>query len=197
MCNKIFYIADTHFGHKNCLDFDERPFSSIEEMEASMIERWNNVVEDDDIVYVLGDFSFRIPMEERDRIYAALHGKKFLIVGNHDNINFSKESRRQGRIVGVADYEEVKDGESVVMLSHYPVLFYNRSKQERAWMLCGHVHYKTEEARRLENFIAATRKEGGLGHIINCGAMCPYMDYTPRTLEELKEYWRKTYDSNC
>ena len=40
---KIFYIADTHFGHQNIILFDNRPFFSIEEMERELINNWNHV----------------------------------------------------------------------------------------------------------------------------------------------------------
>ena len=53
----IWVISDTHFGHNNMLKFKDkngdpiRPnFSSTEEMDEHMIERWNSVVKDGDIV---------------------------------------------------------------------------------------------------------------------------------------------------
>ena len=49
-----FYIADWHYNHKNCLAFDNRPFTSIEQMNEALVERWNSVVKPGDTVYVLG-----------------------------------------------------------------------------------------------------------------------------------------------
>lgn len=40
----IFYIADTHFNHSNIVGFDNRPFSSVEEMNETLIHNWNSVV---------------------------------------------------------------------------------------------------------------------------------------------------------
>ena len=57
---KNYYIADTHFGHERVIEFDKRPFSSLEEMEEEMIRRWNAVVERGDTVYILGDFCWRV-----------------------------------------------------------------------------------------------------------------------------------------
>ncbi len=51
------YISDLHFGHTNILKFDNRPFSNTEEMEASLIENWNNTVLAGDTTYILGDFA--------------------------------------------------------------------------------------------------------------------------------------------
>lgn len=52
---KKFYISDMHFGHANCLSFDNRPLISVDEMGVELIRRWNSVVSAGDLVYVLGD----------------------------------------------------------------------------------------------------------------------------------------------
>ena len=54
--NSIYFVADTHFGDDNIRRYENRPFESAEEMDNSLIERWNNTVSQDDSVYVLGDF---------------------------------------------------------------------------------------------------------------------------------------------
>ena len=38
---KVFFIADLHFGHRDVIAFDGRPFKDVDEMEAEMIRRWN------------------------------------------------------------------------------------------------------------------------------------------------------------
>lgn len=62
-----FFISDTHFSHARILEFesdDGRPvrsgFSSVEEMDEAMIERWNSVVGPKDKVYHLGDVAIRV-----------------------------------------------------------------------------------------------------------------------------------------
>lgn len=55
----IYYIGDLHFGHENVIKFDRRPFSSVEEMDKTLIERWNRKVSKEDVVYVVGDFAYR------------------------------------------------------------------------------------------------------------------------------------------
>ena len=54
--SRNLYIADTHFGHGNILRFDNRPFSTVEEMELELVNRWAMAVEPKDTVYILGDF---------------------------------------------------------------------------------------------------------------------------------------------
>ena len=50
-----YYIADLHFSHRNIIQFDKRPYQTIEQMNNDLIKRWNDVVTDRDDVYVLGD----------------------------------------------------------------------------------------------------------------------------------------------
>ena len=55
---KVFYIADLHFGHKNIIRYDNRPFKTVEEMDRALIERWNKAVSKNDTVFILGDISW-------------------------------------------------------------------------------------------------------------------------------------------
>lgn len=51
----IYYIADMHFGHKNILKYDKRPFADTEQMDEKIIRRWNGRVNEYDTVYVLAE----------------------------------------------------------------------------------------------------------------------------------------------
>jgi calcineurin-like phosphoesterase family protein len=37
----VWFTADTHFGHAGALSLYRRPFTSVAEMNAAMIARWN------------------------------------------------------------------------------------------------------------------------------------------------------------
>ena len=41
---KVFFISDHHFGHKQIIDFGQDLLKNVEVMNASMIESWNSVV---------------------------------------------------------------------------------------------------------------------------------------------------------
>ena len=77
-------------------------------------------------------------------------------------------------------------------MCHYPMLFYKHSNDPNYYMLCGHVH-QTKENDYLETFAEQMRNDdsGGVmgfkncAQIYNVGAMMPYMQYTPRTLDEI------------
>ena len=56
---KTYFTSDNHFGHERVIQFDKRPFVSVEEMDAEMIRRWNAKVGKGDLVYVLGDMIWK------------------------------------------------------------------------------------------------------------------------------------------
>ena len=81
-------ISDTHFGHeKTCTVFKRedgsplRPFASAEEMNETMIARWNERVRPNDKVYHLGDV---VISKKYLSVLSRLNGDKVLIKGNHD-----------------------------------------------------------------------------------------------------------------
>ncbi|WP_048196759.1 metallophosphoesterase [Methanocaldococcus vulcanius] len=84
---KIYFISDTHFDHVNIIKYCNRPFSSVEEMNETIIKNWNKVVRDKDLVYFLGDFVLSKNKKERVREYCEqLNGEIIFIRGNHDKI---------------------------------------------------------------------------------------------------------------
>ena len=52
----IWFTADTHFGHENVIQFCQRPFSSVTEMDEQLIENWNHSVQPDDSYLSFGGF---------------------------------------------------------------------------------------------------------------------------------------------
>ena len=79
-----FVIADLHFGHENIIKYESRPFINVTKMDERLIELWNSVVGKDDLVYVLGDFTLSRRMNIIENLVNLLHGRKILIMGNHD-----------------------------------------------------------------------------------------------------------------
>lgn len=185
---KKFYISDLHFSHNNVLAFDNRPFKTVEEMDTELIRRWNSVVEPGDVVYVLGDM-FWVPPAKARPIMEQLNGQKFLVKGNHDRWHDSKFDKL---FVKIDEYMEVDDGERKVVLCHYPIPCFKNHFY--GWVhLYGHVHNSFEwnmmEHQRFLMEELYTRQ----CNMINVGAMMPWMDYTPRTLDEIEHgyaLWR-------
>lgn len=79
---KRWFTSDPHYFHNNVIQYCTRPYTTVEEMNEKLILNWNNLVQPDDIVYCMGDFSLAIrPVE----IYSSrLNGHKKLVPGNHD-----------------------------------------------------------------------------------------------------------------
>lgn len=187
-----FYIADTHINHANCLRFDNRPFSTVEEMNEALITNWNSVVTNNDVVYILGDWIWGKVNEQYLQIAASFNGNKVLIVGNHDPKQIDKGLRNGTRIVELSPLKEIveEDG-SHIILCHYPMPFFRCNYRGDFYMFCGHVHTSKEDTY-LEDLRRTLRENcyefgDNLGQIVNVGCMKPYMNYTPQKFETLKK----------
>ncbi len=139
---KIWFTSDTHFGHQNILKFCERPFVSIEEMDNTIIERWNLKVGKDDIVFHLGDFAFA-PNKRWQELISLLNGKIYLILGNHDITRWPGTYTMQ-LFDRVENQMMLKiDNKYKVYLNHFPFLCYDgtyRNPKDCTIQLHGHVH---------------------------------------------------------
>ena len=82
----MFLISDTHLDHENIIKYCGRPFSSLEQMDRTIIENWNKRVSNDDIVLFGGDVA--MAREEVAFEYAnQLHGTLVSLIGNHDDFD--------------------------------------------------------------------------------------------------------------
>jgi len=174
----IYYISDLHFGHKNVIHFDTRPFADIEVMEEVMVRNWNEKVTDEDTVYVLGD-AFWKNEENSISIINRLNGHKRLVKGNHDRVR----GKLRACWESIDDYLEIDDSGRLVILCHYPIPFY-KNQHYGAVMLYGHVH-NSREWHVMEEWQEKMWDSEIPSKLINVGCMMPYMDYTPRSLDEL------------
>ena len=87
MAHNIWLISDTHFGHANIIKYCDRPFSSLKEMDDTLVDNWNSCIKEQDKVYHLGDVYFGNKKDDNywDWFFSRLNGKKRLILGNHDS----------------------------------------------------------------------------------------------------------------
>lgn len=168
----IFITSDSHFGHKNIIQYENRPFADIEEMNSKMIELWNQTVKPDDIVYHLGDVA---PFKKETYITAIvkqLNGDKRLILGNHDREEGGIEKFL--RIGFTKVYDNPIIIENFIILSHEPMYMPSNNDTPYRWIF-GHVHgdeaYKT------------------LSHNSAC-ACVERWNYKPINLKEIVEEWR-------
>ena len=186
-----FYIADLHFGHKNVLSFDSRPFKTIEENDNVIINNWNNVVGIDDDVYVLGDISWYNSTKTIE-IFKQLNGNKHLIRGNHDT-KVLKNPKMREQFVEICDYKEITSDNGIgLVLSHYPIVAF-KNHYRGWWHFYGHVH-NTWENDLIDEVKAVSITRSGMPlNMINVGAMMPYIQYTPKTFTEIIEAYIEAY----
>jgi calcineurin-like phosphoesterase family protein len=145
---KIFFTADTHFGHENIIKFCNRPFISVEEMNEVLIENWNSVVSDDDEIYHIGDFGWK-NNKLNIEILRRLNGIKYLIQGNHDK-KLIKDRAIRNEFEWIKDYYELEHEDSFIVMCHYPFKVWNKNYYG-AINLFGHSHGKTKtEANQLD-----------------------------------------------
>ncbi len=130
--DKTFFIADTHFGDKNIIGYENRPFKNINEMDIALIDNWNGVVSDNDTVFLLGDFS-SYEKEKNIQICSQLQGRKILVIGNHDTE--SEKYYYECGFASVCSYTIIY--KNFWILSHEPV--YINSNMPYA-NIFGHVH---------------------------------------------------------
>lgn len=179
----IRYIADMHFDHDDIIAYDNRPFDSAEEMNEAMIRRWNSVVGQSDLTWILGDFCAG-DGERWRTILTRLNGRKALIRGNHDDPAAVEAVR--DLFEDVADYREIADKGRRVVLCHYPIPAF-RDHYMGWFHLYGHVHtaFEWNIAENAKRLVKNLYLRGDVCRMANAGAMVSYMDYTPRTLDEL------------
>lgn len=127
-----FFIGDTHFGHKNIINFEStkpfRPFKTVEEHDEEIIRRWNSVVGTKHRVWHLGDFCFG---KKNLPIAARLNGDKRLVMGNHDRYETSEYLKYFSKLYGAAELYDI-------VLTHIPV--HPDQFQRYSLNIHGHLH---------------------------------------------------------
>lgn len=178
-----YFISDLHFGHVGCISFDKRPFLNIEENDATIIKNWNSRVTDEDDVYVLGDIS-AYNATKTVEIFLRLKGRIHLIKGNHDT-KLLKNKAMQDCFCEVTDYKEIPlEGKNGIVLCHYPIPCF-RNHYHGWYHFYGHVHMSEEDVYMDDVKKEMVRRFGKPCSMYNVGCMESYINYTPRSLDEI------------
>lgn len=123
-----FFTSDCHFGHSNIIDYCNRPFHTVEEMDETIIENWNQVVNPNDTVYHVGDFTFDDPFKYLKR----LKGNIIFLKGNHDAFRHPVFRNAKDRLV--LNIEKI-----TVVLDHFCMRVWPKSHYN-SFHLFGHSH---------------------------------------------------------
>lgn len=118
----IWFTSDTHFGHERVLEFCERPFADIEAMNEALIENINERVEEEDTLYHLGDFSYKMTVEEARELRGRIRCRDIhWIPGNHDKD--WTQPNVSGTFICEPPICKVKlAGGRKLVLCHYPIM---------------------------------------------------------------------------
>ena len=139
--SKIWVTSDLHFCHDREFIYGPRGFKSVQEMNETILENFNKMVQWDDELYILGDCFLNNDVEGM-KLMKRLPGEKFVIYGNHDSIIRQNMICGAGWEVGYA-YVIKHKGYSLY-LSHYPTITSNydvdKPLKRRVINLCGHTH---------------------------------------------------------
>lgn len=178
----IFITSDQHYGHANCLNFVQgdgspfRPFSSVEEMDETIIQNHNSVVKQSDKIYFLGDVVMNT--KQLDRVMPRLNGDIVLIKGNHCVGKLSKFTAhfRDIRAYHVMDK---------ILLAHIPV--HPESLSRWKGQIHGHLHHNTitEPVYEYGNVVCMRDDPRYLNVCVE------KTNYTPISFEECRDYFNK------
>ena len=142
----IWLTSDLHLGHEAAIRLSGRPFSNVEEMNRCLVGNYNQLVTGRDTVYILGDLTYRIKEKEANELVSKLNGKKILIRGNHDRVNYDATLFTE-----ICDLKKLRYQHCKFILMHY-LLAEWEGKEHYSIHLHGHIHskgrYNQENIRR-------------------------------------------------
>lgn len=149
----VFFVSDCHFRHDKPFLYEPRGFLSIDEHDETIVENWNSIIKDDDLIYNLGDLALSdvdraIPYIQR------LKGHQIWLRGNHcskNKIDKILAACPKIKLVGALDTSWAtiyQIGKWNFYLSHYPTKVgnYDDNKNFKWYCLCGHTHTKNKFA---------------------------------------------------
>lgn len=150
----MYVVSDTHFFDQNLLGMDKfapRPFATVEQMNATIINNWNKRVQENDVVYHLGDIAVnytkpaRLGDQQVYEIMQQLHGRLVLIKGNHDRRELFKYLASHNYLVhGKPKFEFhdvgklIKYNHQQFYMTHYPMML---GIAPQILNLHGHIHH--------------------------------------------------------
>lgn len=177
----VYFTSDTHYGHNNIVgkkvsrwDSGYRIFSSVEEMNDTIIDNINRTVGKDDILYHLGDVTMGNRVANWHEFFSRINCDNIqLILGNHD----PKDQDLFDEIFKLRDIStlrEININGQHITVCHFPFASWNNISTG-AWMLYGHCH----------------GSYSAKGKILDVGIDNAYKlvgEYRPLSFTEVKEY---------
>jgi len=142
---ELFFTSDTHLMHQPSFVWEPRGFTSVEEMNEAIVERWNAVVKPEDRVIHLGDVILN-NTEKGLEYFRRLNGEICIVVGNHDGPKRQEELSKLPNVIILGYAHCFKYKKTTFYLSHYPTLTANYDDKyfsQHVINLHGHTHQRT------------------------------------------------------
>jgi calcineurin-like phosphoesterase family protein len=140
---RIWLTSDWHLGHDREFIWKARGFNSVEDMNETIITIHNNLVSENDDVYVLGDLT--LGPATNIELIEKMNGKLHIVRGNHDTDARWAAYTNLPNIVELQNAIYLKYNKYHFYMSHYPSLTGNLEKESLQQMtlnLYGHTHQK-------------------------------------------------------
>jgi calcineurin-like phosphoesterase family protein len=156
----VWFTSDLHLGHNKEFIWRDRGFNSSNDHIFGVIDSINLNVEDDDILFILGDFCLNSSLEEFETYIDSIFCKNiYLMFGNHPNPHYKNIYKKLVKdflgdkyfdgcnvfpikyknIEYICPYTEISVDSVYIILCHYPILSWNYM-MHGSWMLHGHEH---------------------------------------------------------
>lgn len=141
---KTYITSDLHFGHKNIMKFcpitRARFKDDVVYMNQAMVKEWNDLINPEDTVYILGDVAF-MSGSDAGRLINRLNGRKILVEGNHDRKTLQDATFR-GAFAEVHKYLDITYNGHKIVMFHYPIAEWDQMHRG-ALHFHGHLHGNT------------------------------------------------------
>lgn len=187
----LFFTSDLHFGHRNVINFCNRPFTDIKEMSEKLIENWNAVVTDNDIVFVLGDTFWFNDSRTIKKVLEQLNGKEiYILPGNH--CDFAAYHRVDDPRIHLcqdivclwltsADFERRHWHRKTmeIWMQHYPMSTWPHRDKD-AFHFFGHIHSQEGKTEGVDQDLTLHWNQADVG--------CDYWDWKPVLFEDLLSF---------
>ena len=163
-----YVISDLHLEHTNIIEYCDRPFDTVEEMDERLVENWNETVGKDARVVFLGDLAFRFDEEELGGWLDKLNGNIVFVEGDHDHVGNTIDS------LATHEYHVFEHGDYEFFCTHHPEKVL---RDWDCWVIHGHHHNNWPEEYPFINFDAK-----------RVNVSVELIGYTPLLVDDLVRY---------
>ena len=171
----IWFTSDTHFNHANIIEYTNRPFANVDEMNQELIRRWNEIVSPEDTIYHLGDVTLE-GWKTAQKFLNQANGKIFIVPGGHDHRWINEYHKLRTLLPNLT-----------ILNNLFSLSLDMGGKHPEIWALC-HYALRTWDRSHYGSFHLYGHPHGTLpplGRSLDVSVEC--WDYTPVSITTLRD----------